>query len=170
MTCIRTPGCDLPDALATEIIDNHVKLVACSPKTLWSLNRVTKRGHTSDWAAVKKAFPELNSILEATEGLIPHQVSLEQAFQAWLSRNHLDWSPSDRARCILHLRMMLSTLQDRKRRKQGAPRNFPELGILLDMLRVAKEDSASDSGSPAQPRPRKLPQQADSALVALGVA
>ena len=170
MICIRTPGCDLPDARATEIFNEHVTLVACSPKTRWSLKKVTNRGDTSDWAAVKKAYPELNSILEATEGLIPPQVSLERAFQAWLSNNHLDWSPSDRARCILHLRMMLSTLQDRKRRRQGPPRNFPELGILLDMLRVAKEDSASDSGSPAQPRPRKSPQQADSALVALGVA
>ena len=141
MTKDRTPGCDLPDDVAKTLFSEHVKVSSCSPTTLWSLQRITKDHHTSDWGAMKKAFRELHFCLEKSGGLIPHQLSFGRQLTSWLKDGGFEWQPNEIDACALRFRMMLQSLLDRKRRDQSAPRNFSELAVLMDMLHLARSEN-----------------------------
>ena len=166
MASNRTPGCDLDDEQSANIFDSHIKMAHCTPNELWKLKSVTKCGHTSDWASVKRSYDELHSILIASGGLIPHQLSLNKQFKKWLVDKGLHWTPSEADRCVLNLRMMLSTLLDRKRREQDAPRNYGQLQILMDMMKlVSKNDDGKRRLSYKQDVPTVVPLQKKQAIV-----
>eukprot|EP00959_Pyramimonas_sp_CCMP1952_P169280 3536399-Pyramimonas_sp.AAC.1 len=140
----RTPGCDLPDDVAKTLFSEHLKVSSCSPNTLWSLQRVTQNHLSSDWSAMKKAFAELHFCLEKSGGLIPRQLSFSRQLTSWLREGGFDWQPAEIDACTMRFRMMLRPLLDRKRRDQGAPRNFSELAALMNMLQLSSKRMVGD--------------------------
>ena len=97
---------------------------------------------------------------------IPHQLSLNKQFKKWLFDKGLHWTPSESDRCVLNLRMMLATLLDRKRREQDAPRNYGQLQILMDMMKlVSKNDDGKRRLSYKQDVPTVVPLQKKQAPV-----
>ena len=143
----RTPGCDLDGTKAQEIFSSTVKLAESGPKQLWKLTKVTKNNYTSDWAGVMRAYDTINAILIATKGFIPRQTVLQKHFSTWLASQSIEWSPIDKDQAVCNLRLMMSTLLDRKRRRQAAPKQYSRLVILMDMLR-----SNTDETSPTTPK------------------
>ncbi|CAK0857494.1 unnamed protein product [Prorocentrum cordatum] len=88
----------------------------------------------------------------------------------------MTWAPTERHRCILRLRAMLQSPLDRKRRQLGAPRRFPQLGVLIHQLKVARLEGAvsrSDGGvaPPASaPSPRRRLRSKHDVVVEVPIA
>ena len=133
---VRTKGCVLDDAKATDLFSSHIQRAYCSPKALWKLEKVNKSGLTSQWGVIEKVFPLLNDILEATGGRIPKSVSLHRQFRNWLISQELNWAQKDSERATDDLRTMFKTLLDFRRNTRSAPRNHGKLQILIDKFVV----------------------------------
>ena len=128
----KTIGCDLDDGKAKSLFDNHIPNASCHPKQLWHLNKITTDTRTSDWRACVKALPFLSAVLDVTQGRIPKQYKWRIQFQSWLEDQEQKWRFKDSDEAISRVRCMLQSLLARQ--GDGAPKQHPQLQILLDKM------------------------------------
>ena len=80
----RTLGCDLPDKIVSDILNDHVPLAGCSPKNLFALSKITAGGLSSGWPIFVKYYAILVAFADACGGRVPHQKKLHRQFVEWL--------------------------------------------------------------------------------------
>ena len=81
---VRTRGCNLDDDVVVSLLNAHVKLADCGPRTLFQFATATK------WGNIQKNARFLTDLMEKSDGRIPNQVvDMEQMGSSFTARRIL---------------------------------------------------------------------------------
>ena len=141
MSVSRTKGIDLDDEAAQRLFAGHLPLSQIHPKELWKLSKVTRKGQTSDWDAMQKAYSFLSALLDATGGRIPHINSFSLQMGSFLKTHWCVWRLIDLEFAVDRLRSMLGALRRLGRAERLPPTRHRNLSMLVAKMISSTDDA-----------------------------
>ena len=110
MMTSRRKGVDLNDKDASALLNGHVSLASCKPKSLFKVTKIDKNGCTSSWSDIKANYQFVSELLDLSRGYAIKAKRFTDQLDQFLRSHGMVWCRDDLDSAVKCLKAMLSTL------------------------------------------------------------